>query len=248
MTLFITRQTPTSAIIVTDTLVVNVDDKTPFKYTSKVRAFPHLNLVTSGSGLLRMQEHWAQVIDEGYGGCADIEQLNTIAPDELRRAWSRMLEQYGPQPGQRICNIGFPNGSDRIVMYMYESDNDFEPTRYDQDDIAYFQPSPRTFEQWLPDTAEDVIRLAYQLREDHPDLPIGGHLVATIIRNGQITTEVWHRFPEYEEQRLKILESCHDAPERRVVSPPAAHDGFQEQDRQGACQRPPRHQRERGRA
>lgn len=135
---------------------------------------------------------------------ADIEDLNTIAPEALRT----IQATYGTTGISTVYHYGFPVDSTELVAYEYTSrdGNNFESRRIPQLSFAV-KPGPIDFEPETPYTPEDAIELARRIREEQdqkiaegmPAVRIGGDLVSTVVTNHNIHIGQVGRFSDYDE-------------------------------------------------
>ncbi len=195
-------------IVIADTLAC-LTTYEPSSFRTKVSTLPHLNMVFASRGpslLDRRFQHWISL----DWACRDIETVNDVAPKHLRQYQADFVQEHGAISTSEFYLFGFPSGSDEPVHYRYQSKNDFEPERF-PDPLFGVVPGPETFALEQPDTLEDVIKLATRIRdendrgltEDH--VVIGGDLFAFEIRNGSISSNHWHRFPDYDETDKAIV-------------------------------------------
>ena len=201
MSLFLATLNAHSALIVTDTQVSD-EHGYPVLFESKVTPLPQLRMLYAATGDTRMVYPWAEALRTCT--LTDIEEVNGIAPEAHRILRDRFEQERPLLGGHRSYHVGFPEGEDRPVMYMYDSDNDFEPERFEPD-LTWVQPLPRTFEAARPDTVDEYIDFATRLRADHKPtgtaegVGIGGELRATYIDAEQIIHDaIWHSFPDHE--------------------------------------------------
>lgn len=202
-----------SALIVTDTLASNTKLE-PLAFSSKVIPLPHMNLALTGTGSTELVRHWSDFISIAVTGARDIEDLAEIAPEQLRAIWARLTPALPPGTESRICHIGFPAGSDRIVRYAFESPHNFEPEVFEEPEM-WMQPLNKTFAiEHLPATANDYIQLVTRLKDENDQamvpnpIGIGGEIHATVVENWSIQTVRWHRFPDYESTRTAMMQQA----------------------------------------
>ncbi|MDQ1130248.1 hypothetical protein [Microbacterium sp. SORGH_AS_0888] len=212
MTLVIFDQRDDSAMIVTDTLISDHNDQTPIGFASKVIPLPHLNLAMVSMGTSQFGWLWEDYVRRIPHSIRDIDDLNHTAPNVLRTFWTEYTAERGTHTDERICIIGYPDGSDKIVRYAYDSATNFEPERFDTPGM-WTQPRPQTFtiDRW--GDQDDIIDIATRFRNENPNT-IGGHIHATIILNHQIRTTVIGCFPDHE--RCEDEDRDRSSPSRRV--------------------------------
>lgn len=201
MTLLMFHQWATGARIYMDTLVVDADH-VPKGYQYKVWTFPHLNMVMATTGTAEVATLLGDQL-AGPHGLSDIDAVNDVAPAELRRIYAWLTEAQGDIGTATVYMFGFPDGSDKLVRYIYRSVMNFEPERHreeTEDPQFAVKPPPRSFELTYPWTKEEIVDMANRVRDERmkgltdDDIPIGGELFATTVNEGTIYTERLHRF------------------------------------------------------
>jgi hypothetical protein len=205
MTFTLFHQGEHTAIIVTDTLVTRQSGE-PAAFTSKVVPLVHLNMAVCSMGQSGFGRDWENLLKAGVVGVSDIETLNDVTPQALRSLWK--ITEHQPEENVRICHIGFPAGSDRIIRYQYESANDFEPERFDTPHL-WMQPQPQSFKiDWRLAEPSDYVQLVNRIRdEEEGPHRIGGELHATLIGDWSIHTTREHRFPDYAQVQSRMIMS-----------------------------------------
>lgn len=192
--------------LVSDTLVVRGDHDVPVGYYPKVFPIPHLNMVMAATGTAEVAAAWFEFVKAA--NVRDVEDINELATDKLREIQAEVAELHGDAETSTIYHFGFPVKSDAAVAYTYTSMNgrSFESDRF-QGNKFMVKPGPKTFAcepQYAP---EEKIALAYRIREEQQQfrddgkewVPIGGELWATCLEKDNIRSQLWHRFPGYDE-------------------------------------------------
>lgn len=205
MTLLMFDQTPSSAMVFTDTLVVDVKDQ-PLLFRSKVWIFPQLNMVMAVTGAANIGDAW-DIHLRDRRGVRDIEGVVTGAPATLRKIFGTLTEMHGKEIGSATVYLfGFPHGTGEMVRYIFRSIEDFKPERY-VGDIFAVKPRPKSFTAAYPETNDEVIALAERVQAENR-VPIGGELHITQIEDGKIISARMHQFPGYEEAWAKMRASA----------------------------------------
>ncbi|MEV7692486.1 hypothetical protein AB0N73_04045 [Microbacterium sp. NPDC089189] len=207
MSILLFDQTETDVLLITDTLVVDHDDK-PTMFQHKVWTLPQMNMAIAATGTANVALTWRNVLSESFSP-EDIEGLNDHAPAALRAISAHLAKENGPLGRTTIYHFGFPTGSHKLVRYIYRSQNNFEPERFEGSQFGA-KPAPPglTFER--PEGREETIALAERLRDenvhrkDEGGVPIGGDLFATLVTNGSSQTVRWHRFSDYSDTRYAM--------------------------------------------
>lgn len=202
MSYFMFDQSDTEALIVTDTLATDLNDK-PAMFAHKVWALPTMNLVIALTGTSTVGDELYRYLSTMHGP-RDIAGLDEIAPELLRAIHARVQHEHGAIGSSTVYVFGFPTGSDRLTRYTYRSVMDYVSSS-DTGPATAVRPAPETFEAEYPNTREDFIHLAVRVRDENDSgaspepVKIGGDLFLTTVRNGLIGTEHLYRFPDYEE-------------------------------------------------
>ncbi|MGM1017337.1 MAG: hypothetical protein ACQEW8_07360 [Actinomycetota bacterium] len=193
--------------VLSDTLVTAGDGVTPVCYQDKVWAIPHLNLAMATTGTAEIGLHFYQVLQQVEPD-GDIEAVNEGAPELLRYIRDRLAEQRPDDGISTITLFGFPNGSEKVVVYTYTTRDgaDFESKREDLWKVSA-KPGPQDFPREAPGSPGETVELACRIRDEQDRfraegkefVRIGGELQATYVGNGKIERAIWHRFPDYDE-------------------------------------------------
>lgn len=209
MSLLMFQHEEQSALILTDTLATNTEGE-PIIFQSKAWAIPKLNMAMAVTGLGNLGSAWNDFLHSSLVAL-DIDMVDRYATEQLQKIWSDL--EVENEPDQKILtgtvyHFGFPEGSDRLVRYVYRSANGFESELWDEPGFG-IKPQP-TGDFNAPDDLDDWIRLAEQVRAEQDSLPakekiyIGGELFLLVIQDGQSQIARVHRFDDYEQAWLAM--------------------------------------------
>lgn len=214
MSLLMFQHQEQSAVILTDTLATTTEGE-PLIFQSKAWAIPPLNMGLAVTGIGNLGAMWNDFLHESLVA-RDIAMVDKFAPEQLQRIWSEFLAENQDEqevPTGTIYHFGFPEGSDRLVRYVYRSTTDFESELWDQPGFG-MKPTPISdFDP--PDDIDDWINLAKQVRSEQDDRPaeekiyIGGELYLLVIQNWQSQLLRVHRFDDYEHAWLAMNARLH---------------------------------------
>jgi hypothetical protein len=198
-----------TALILTDTLATTTKGE-PFIFQSKAWAIPHLNMAVTVTGLANFGASWNDFLRSSLIA-RDIGMVDKFAPEQLRRIWDEFLAEPELVQGVPTCTIyhfGFPDGSDRLVHYVYRSTRDFASERWEEPGFG-IKPEPASaFE--VPDDLDGWVALAAQARAEQDArsvgdrIYIGGELYLLILQNWQSQIMRIHRFDDYEQAWLDM--------------------------------------------
>lgn len=215
MSLLFYTQIDDAVQIVTDTLVSD-GDRNPVLYHHKVSTFPQLNMVgvVTGFGSFGYQ-FFSQI--EFIPRLSDIEEVNETAPAILRVMYKAWQEYHAPEEigTSTVYLFGFPEGSDRIVRYIYRSTKDFVPERHEGMSDTGVKPAPQQFKLVAPETPQEIVDLAVRIREENDELrtpgpvAIGGDLFVTYMDRDRTITERLYRWDDYREMRDRMPDSVY---------------------------------------
>lgn len=206
-----------SAMILTDTLATTPEGEA-FMFVSKAWAIPHMNMAIAVTGAANLGALWNQYLRNSLIA-RDIEMVDRLAPAQLRRLWSEVLEEHGivGAPTVTMYHFGFPEGSEHLVRYVYRSTENFESERSEQACIGVKPVPEGQFE--TPEDLDGWVALAERVRAEQDARPaadrvhIGGEFYVLHLRNWQSMTMRLHRFEDYEQTWLdmnKLLQREHD--------------------------------------
>lgn len=116
------------AIVATDTAISRAGVAEPIGHTSKAIAFPHSRLIVAGCGPRQFVSLWQSTLLVGGPDSLDVDELDALAPSELRRIWAKFV---GADCGARIFHVGVDR-QERIKAFVYSSRGDFESQRIEQ--------------------------------------------------------------------------------------------------------------------
>lgn len=207
MSLVMYQRWKDGVFILTDTLAC-LSTYEPSSFQSKVWTLPHRNVVFAVRGAVKLGALFHDRIN-ATPTCRDIEGVNEAAPRLLREIHAELADE-GFDGHAQVFLFGFPTGADELVHYQYQDTRDYEP---EQNDHTFcVAPGPATFELTAPQTREEIIDLATRIRDENDrDLAapgravIGGDLFAVQFTSGSITTNHWHRFPDYDDTLRAII-------------------------------------------
>jgi len=203
-----------AALIVTDTLATTIAGE-PLIFQSKAWPLPQLNMGLAVTGLGNLGAIWNDCLHSSLVA-RDITMVNNFAPEQLQRLWSEyQAENQSEQeiPTGTIYHFGFPEGSDRLVRYVYRSTQNFESELWDEPGFGIKPVPESTFDP--PENIDDWIELAERVRAEQDSVPIseriniGGELFLLMIQNGQTHTVRVHRFGDYEQTWLAMNALLH---------------------------------------
>jgi hypothetical protein len=211
MSLLMFQHQEQSAVILTDTLATTTEGE-PFIFQSKAWAIPQLNMGLAVTGLGNLGAMWNEFLHASLVA-RDIAMVDKFAPEQLQRIWSEFQAEQEKVPTGTIYHFGFPEGSDRLVRYVYRSTTDFESELWEQPGFG-IKPAPISdFD--APDDIDDWINLAEKVRAEQDNRPteekiyIGGELFLLLIQNGQSQILRVHRFDDYEQAWLAMNARLH---------------------------------------
>lgn len=213
MSLLMVTQWENWVELVADTLVVRGDDDTPTLYYPKLYPIPQLHMVMAATGTAQVAAALLDFIINSPD-LRDIEDVDEIATEKLREFRTQVTEAYGDAETSTIYLYGFPKGSDQVVSCTYTSmrGGDFESERF-QGNRFMVKPGAQTFRADFPSDPEAKIELANRIREEQHGfrdegtkwVPIGGELLAVMLKKDEIRTAIWHRFPDFDESLPSYL-------------------------------------------
>lgn len=199
MTLIAIRVEPDQATILTDTLAYS-PDQVQLGSCSKVRHFPHLDAAVMTRGPSGLSTLWEA--DRGAAMHGDFDRWHDEAREHLPDLWEHALTDDrfagGGEHGW-VYQIGWSPSRGRFVGYEYHSEDRFAGTDIsdrgvvaDVCDIKGLG-DPHTDDEWrlygITAQAElgDPIR-----RSDSCGIIIGGDLILTRLRRGEMTSRRLH--------------------------------------------------------
>ncbi|KQQ66111.1 hypothetical protein ASF63_12375 [Microbacterium sp. Leaf320] len=215
MSLLFYVQTDTTVQIVTDTLVSD-ENRDPMMYQHKVKPFPHLNMIGVVTGFGSFGYQFFQDIDF-TPGLRDIEHVNETAQETLRDSFKGWQEYHAPVDiGHATVHLfGFPEGSEKVVRYIYRAKNDFAPERHEGGSSMAVKPPPQQFELVYPDSPDEIVALAIKLRDENDELrteypvAIGGDLFVTFLSRNSSETHRIYQWPDHAEMNAAMPESIY---------------------------------------
>lgn len=191
-------------LIVTDTLATTVDGEA-MMFQSKAWALPHLNMAIAVTGVANLGAEWDEFL-RSSAVVLDLRMIDRFAPEHLRRLWLA-LQDGAPHDSRitaTIYHFGFEHGSDRAVRYAYRSTNNLSSERIEKAGFGV-KPTANGFVPTPPESLDDIITMALQIRADQDALPaserifIGGELQMMLVRDGETQTRRIYRFPDYDD-------------------------------------------------
>lgn len=197
MTATIFNIAPHQVIVVTDTLAVAGDTRTPYFFTTKFYPLPHLHGAMFATGVGDLATQWFVKLERFL--VRDIHHL-----DEFARP---TLQELGLQFGLNqtntttIYHIGYSEKESQYIGFAYRSIADFASERLEYG-LRTKPGVPDAADQSFPD---DFIRLMEQQRADDLALPvesrvlIGGEIQALMLQDKEMTIQTVYRFDDYEE-------------------------------------------------
>ena len=199
--------------IITDTLVSD-ENRNPTLYQHKVHTFPHLDMVGAVTGFGNFGYQFFSSIDF-TPGLRDIEHVNETAQAALTEMYEAWREYHAPVeiPHATVHLWGFPEGSEKVVRYIYRAKRGFEPERHEGISDFGVKPPPQQFELTAPDSIAEMIDLATKIRAENDGLrtngpvAIGGDLFLTYMERGRTHTERIYRWADHAEIRGKMPDS-----------------------------------------
>lgn len=210
MSLLMFRHETDAFVILTDTLATTPEGD-PFLYQCKCWPLPQLNMVLSGTGLAPFIEAWYRCLQTSILA-RDIEMLDAHAPKALRKLWTELEAELGPLPGTAtVYHFGVREKDGRLTRYVYRSDRKFESEIWSDPGFGV-KPPPSGLQTEVPDSIDEMIKMARQIRSEQDQLPIservhiGGDLIITVLQNGIITSTKIFRFEDYDEAWLAMNE------------------------------------------
>jgi 8-oxo-dGTP pyrophosphatase MutT (NUDIX family) len=213
MSLLIYKIESESVLIITDTLATDAAGE-PALFTSKCFLFPHMGVAMVVTGSHDIAVRWASHLDSRLVA-RDIDMLDLHAPSALREVWEETwsdLASGGAAEGFTATAYHFGRGTaGHFKGFKYNSVKDFESEPLPMDGTGV-KPAPDAFDWDADYTLIDLAEAARAQAEADfiagygPPARVGGHLVATILRDGIMTAQIMHTFEDIEDQWLAINE------------------------------------------
>lgn len=212
--------------VVTDTLGVHLEDKSPLRLTMKAYPVPHWQGLICGIGPMQFIVGWycraiTSILAKG------IRHLDKFTPDILRE----MFEEY-EQCGSRettstIYHFGFDHDAGRFIGFAYRSAEGFVSEELEYG--AWIHPALGDGSGGMKSVPDSLISIAKEqkLRDDtlltHDRVGLGGHLISYLMVRFErddgtygVRTEIdrCHEFPDYEEA---YLQACMKLPDNQSL-------------------------------
>ena len=190
--------------VVTDTLAVDINARTPTKFSSKVLFLPHLQGVICGTGSLNLLVDWFRIVEQQIVA-RDLPHAGRYAPELLRQLASDLVSTHEmPDAGiGTVYHFGVCSRTNSCRAFGFDSERAFEPREYA--DCLIFRPAfdslpvpPMTAGE---DECDWFIRLVGAQRtfvgNEAANKPrIGGELHLTTIGKVGMSVRTIHRFDD----------------------------------------------------
>ncbi len=192
---------PSNVLVVTDTLATN--DGEPFMFQSKVRPFPHANMIVAGTGVAEVVSGWVHFLST-QALFRDVRGADVIATQTLRRLHREMVgDLTGPNLTTTIYHFGFERESDTAVRYVYRSTKDYVAERVEEPGFGVkpFLDDAAPYE--APEDMQGFVELAERIRAEQANqaepIYVGGELHLTALNSGGVQILRLHEFDDYED-------------------------------------------------
>lgn len=134
MTAFIATVTDTCGWLTQDRGLYDGRDGSLLEEVDKVNVLPEVGMLVGGAGFFRGMHMWPRFLADHAMG--EVVGLADIVPEHLRELAQR--GDLGEEPAQ-IVHVGYSPSEDRVVGFVFERENDFEPQRFTG---TLFMPEP----------------------------------------------------------------------------------------------------------
>ncbi|MEK4451267.1 hypothetical protein [Paenibacillus sp. FSL L8-0506] len=192
--------------IAMDTLSTSSNDRTPYKFASKIFPLPHLRGVMCGTGNIDLILDWYRTIQKNIVA-QNIDYFAENSSDILLK----LNENYPEYATTTIYQFGYSESVGKFRGFVFRSTNDFK-----QEELNYcIAQKPQVnfnfdnFEENIDENLVDLMML--QKLEDDQKLDkvgIGGEIHRMILTKHASRIDIIHRFSDFElqyEQMLKNL-------------------------------------------
>jgi hypothetical protein len=203
---------PEYVLVGMDSLALYGDDKTPFKYCTKLFGLPHLAALVCATGSLQLGLNWYLDIQSNIVA-ADIDYLNGVAATRLRMIAERLSEPVS----STVYHFGFSPRAEAFTGIAFRSESGFAP-----ENLAYGLGVKPPFQEAFSAAVEDiallgpecgVARILQRLRAGDDALPvaervgIGGQAHLMTLSGSRQVTHVVDCWPDYEVQFHQMMRS-----------------------------------------
>jgi hypothetical protein len=195
-----------TVVIAMDTLSISVQDRTPYKFASKIFPLPHLRSVMCGTGNLDLILEWYTTIQKNVISY-DIDYFSQLTSDTLKS----LNAKYPPEATTTIYQFGYSHKHDKFRGFVYRSTNDFKSEEYEyctaykpQVDFDFFGEAEK---HGLDEAFIKLITM--QKIEDDACIDrvgIGGEIHRFIMTKDSNKLDIIHRFPDHEEQYGQMVD------------------------------------------
>lgn len=188
-----------TVVIAMDTLSIS-EDRTPFKFVSKIFPLPHLRSVMCGTGNLDLILEWYTTIQKNVISY-DIDIFSQLTSATLKK----LNAKHPPEATTTIYQFGYSHKQKSFRGFVYRSTNEFASEEYEyctahkpQVDFDFFREAEN---HGLDEAFIKLITL--QKLEDDASIDrvgIGGEIHKFIMTRDSYHLDTIHRFPDHEEQ------------------------------------------------
>lgn len=195
------KHSPSNVLVVTDTLATS--DGEPLMFQSKVRPFPHANMIVAGTGVADVVSGWVHFLST-QALFRDVRGADVIATQTLRRLHREVVgDLTGPNLTTTIYHFGFERGSDTAVRYVYRSTKDYVVERVEEPGFGVkpFLSDAPPYE--APEDMQGFVALAERIRAEQATqaepIYVGGELHLTALNSGGVQILRLHEFEDFED-------------------------------------------------
>jgi len=189
--------------LLTDTLATDPGGA-PQQFTDKVFTYASRDMVMAGTGYAALLSAWDHKLRESVLA-VDLSQIDAFASDVLNDLWNdlRQSQDLPDEATATIYHFGFERDTKEAVRIAYRSKSDFVSERTTEPGFG-IKPQPSDLR--LPESMDDWIKIAVDLREEQDSGPaegriwIGGQLIHTVLTPDEVFQRRVHEFVDYGEQ------------------------------------------------
>ena len=172
-------------------------------FQSKVRPFPHANMIVAGTGVADVVSGWVHYLST-QALFRDVRGADVIATQTLRRLHTEVVgDSTGPNLTTTIYHFGFERGSDTTVRYVYRSTNDYVAERIEEPGFGVkpFLSDAPPYDP--PQDMQGFVALAERIRAEQATqaepIFVGGELHLTALDSKGVQILRLHEFEDYED-------------------------------------------------